>query len=193
MRLGCPVERLLTRDGRIVGVAGADGWSGSFDAVASNADVVHTYRDLLSHEPLARLPERRLLRKRYSMSLFVIYFGTRCAYPDVAHHSILFGPRYRELLRDIFDRGTLADDFSLYLHAPDPDRSVPGAAGLRELLRPVTRCPTSARRRSTGASIGSTSTAIASSSTSIEPLPSGPPRPPGDDAHLHAGRLPARR
>jgi phytoene desaturase len=52
------------------------------------------------------------------MSLFVWYFGTRRQYPDVAHHTILLGPRYRELLKDIFDRKILADDFSLYLHRP---------------------------------------------------------------------------
>ena len=52
------------------------------------------------------------------MSLFVIYFGTRRRYPQLAHHDILFGPRYKELLRDIFEGPGLADDFSLYLHAP---------------------------------------------------------------------------
>lgn len=139
LRLGCPVDRLLTNNGRVVGVAAKDGWSENFDAVASNADVVHTYRDLLREEPLARTPKRRLLRKRYSMSLFVIYFGTRRTYPDVAHHSILFGPRYRELLRDIFDRGHLADDFSLYLHAPtrtDPSLAPPGCEAFY-VLSPV--------------------------------------------------------
>ena len=139
LRLGCPVERVDTRGGRVVGVTAKDGWTGRFDAVASNADVVHTYRDLLRDESLARAPERRLLRKRYSMSLFVIYFGTRRTYPDVAHHSILFGPRYRELLRDIFDRGPLADDFSLYLHAPtrtDPSLAPPGCEAFY-VLSPV--------------------------------------------------------
>ena len=52
------------------------------------------------------------------MSLFVIYFGTRRRYPGIAHHTVLFGPRYRELLREIFHGPALPDDFSLYLHAP---------------------------------------------------------------------------
>jgi phytoene desaturase len=52
------------------------------------------------------------------MSLFVWYFGTSRCYPQVPHHTILVGPRYRELLRDIFDRKILAQDFSLYLHRP---------------------------------------------------------------------------
>ena len=54
----------------------------------------------------------------YSMGLFIWYFGTRRRYPEVAHHTILVGPRYRELVRDIFDRKVLAEDFSLHLHRP---------------------------------------------------------------------------
>jgi phytoene desaturase len=118
LRLDCPVEEIRTRDGRVVGLAAADGWSGEFDAVASNGDVVHTYRDLLRNEPRARGATARLLGKRYSMSLFVVYFGTRRRHTDLAHHDILFGPRYKELLDDIFNGPELADDFSLYLHAP---------------------------------------------------------------------------
>jgi phytoene desaturase len=118
VRLDCPVEEIRTRDGRVVGLTAADGWSGEFDAVASNGDVVHTYRDLLKNEPLARARAARLLGKRYSMSLFVVYFGTRRRHTQLAHHDILFGPRYKELLDDIFNGPELADDFSLYLHAP---------------------------------------------------------------------------
>jgi phytoene desaturase len=118
LRLDCPVEEIRTRDGRVIGLAAADGWSGEFDAVASNGDVVHTYRDLLRNEPLARPALSRLLGKRYSMSLFVVYFGTRRRHTHIAHHDILFGPRYKELLDDIFDGPDLPGDFSLYLHAP---------------------------------------------------------------------------
>jgi len=52
------------------------------------------------------------------MSLFVAYFGTKKLYPDLAHHTILMGPRYQGLLNDIFSKKVLSDDFSLYLHAP---------------------------------------------------------------------------
>jgi len=118
VRLNCPVEEIRTRNGRVVGLRAADGWSADFDAVASNADVVHTYRDLLRHEPAAAAKASRLLRRRYSMSLFVLYFGVRRRHTQLAHHDILFGPRYRELIRDIFEGPVLAEDFSLYLHAP---------------------------------------------------------------------------
>ena len=52
------------------------------------------------------------------MSLFVAYFGAEGNWKDTAHHTILLGPRYKELLHDIFRKKVLADDFSLYLHRP---------------------------------------------------------------------------
>jgi len=118
LRLGCEIDTIETRGGRVAGLVAKDGWRAPFDAVASNGDVVHTYAQLLRHEALAARAARRLERMRYSMSLFLIYFGTRRRHPHLAHHNVLFGPRYRELLDDIFERGVLADDFSLYLHAP---------------------------------------------------------------------------
>ncbi len=99
------------------------------DVVVSNADSAWTYRHLLASQHRRRWTDRRIERARYSMSLFVWYFGTRRQYPDVAHHTILLGPRYRELLQDIFKRHQLAEDFSLYLHRPtatDPTLAPPG-------------------------------------------------------------------
>jgi phytoene desaturase len=139
LRLGSPVERIRTANGRVTGIEAADGYSAEVDAVASNADVVHTYGDLLADEPLAQTTAARLRRRRFSMSLFVIYFGVKRRHPSLAHHSVLFGPRYRQLLQDIFVRGTLAEDFSLYLHAPtvtDPDIAPEGCEAFY-VLSPV--------------------------------------------------------
>ena len=88
------------------------------DAVVFNGDVVRCYRDLVSPRVRGANTERRLRRYRHGMSLFVLYFGTNRRYEHVAHHEILLGPRYRELLDDVFNKGVLADDFSLYLHRP---------------------------------------------------------------------------
>jgi phytoene desaturase len=109
------------------------------DIVVSNADAAWTYQQLLPPANRTRWTDRRLERARYSMGLFVWYFGTDRTYPDVAHHTILLGPRYRELLRDIFDRKHLADDFSLYLHRPtatDPSLAPAGCDGFY-VLSPV--------------------------------------------------------
>jgi phytoene desaturase len=102
-----------------------------FDLVVSNADVHHTYASLYRDEPAAKAMQRKLERLDWSMSLFVLYFGTNRVYDDVAHHTVIFGPRYRELLNDIFNGPTLPDDFSLYLHAPtvtDPSLAPPGCS-----------------------------------------------------------------
>ncbi len=105
---------------------------GSFipaNAVISNADVATTYLRLVPQEYRRRNSDARIKRLRYSMSLFVLYFGTNRTYDTIAHHEILMGPRYKELLEDIFTRKVLADDFSLYLHRPtatDPSLAPPG-------------------------------------------------------------------
>ncbi len=136
VRLGCPVQEIRVRNSRATEVATADGRSVVVDAVASNADVVHTYASLLAGTERGQVMARRLTRKRFSNSLFVVYFGLKRQYPEIAHHTVLFGPRYRELLSDIFDRGILPEDFSLYLHNPsrtDPSLAPPGQAGFYAL------------------------------------------------------------
>jgi phytoene desaturase len=128
IRLNTEVGRINSAEGSVKGVATEKG-NEAFDLVVSNADVVHTYDRLLQHEADVATTRRRLHRMDYSMSLFLIYFGTRRQYPNLLHHNIMFGPRYRELLKDIFSRGKLAQDFSLYLHRPtqsDPSLAPPG-------------------------------------------------------------------
>ena len=112
------VREIVVKDGAACGVRLASGQTIDADIVVSNADSAWTYRHLLPTSVRSRWTDRRIERARYSMSLFVWYFGTRRQYRDVPHHTILLGPRYKELLADIFERKTLADDFSLYLHRP---------------------------------------------------------------------------
>lgn len=87
-------------------------------AVVSNADIAWTYLNLIPKNFRRKYTDEKIKRMTYSMSLFVIYFGTNRKYENMAHHEILMGARYRELLGDIFDRKILAEDFSLYLHRP---------------------------------------------------------------------------
>ncbi len=129
IRCGATVAAITTSGRTATGVRLADGETIAADIVVSNACSAHTYRSLVPAASRRRWTDRRIERGRYSMSLFVWYFGTRRQYPDVAHHTILLGPRYRELLADIFRRKVLADDFSLYLHRPtatDPSLAPPG-------------------------------------------------------------------
>jgi phytoene desaturase len=131
VRLGIEVDEIVTGDGRVRGVRLSGGEAIPADVVVSNADPGQTYGRLLGGRR-KRWSAGRLGRQRWSMGLFVWYFGTRGTrgmWPDVGHHTILNGPRYRELVQDIFVRGQLAEDFSLYLHRPtvtDPSAAPAG-------------------------------------------------------------------
>jgi len=118
LRCGTEVREILVSGGTARGVRLLSGEEIPADIVVSNADSAWTYRNLVPAAERRRWTDRRLARARYSMSLFIWYFGVRRRYPDVPHHTILVGPRYRGLVDDIFERKRLADDFSLYLHRP---------------------------------------------------------------------------
>jgi phytoene desaturase len=118
VRCHAEVAEITVAGGAATGVRLRTGETIEADIVVSNACSAWTYRHLLPGVTRRRWTDRRIERARYSMGLFVWYFGTRRQYADVAHHTILLGPRYRDLLRDIFKRKILADDFSMYLHRP---------------------------------------------------------------------------
>ena len=118
---GAEVDEILAKNGRAAGVQLSDGRVLAAPVVVSNADAGHTYDHLLRNLPRRRWTTPRLKRARWSMGLFVWYFGTKGTkdlWPDVGHHSIVVGPRYRDHIKDIFIRGRLADDMSLYVHRP---------------------------------------------------------------------------
>jgi len=118
LRLNARVEKISVQNGAVRGVELASGEELTAPLVVSNGDIANTYRKLIAPEHRRKWTDRRLEKMRYSMSLFLIYFGTNRTYPELAHHSIVLTERYEELLTDIFKRKILAKDFSLYLHAP---------------------------------------------------------------------------
>jgi len=128
LRYGETVSGIAVEGGTATGVTLAGGAAIPADVIVSNTDPLHLYGHMLppgSASPLARLK----LKSRKSMGLYVLYFGTDRTYPDVAHHTIWLGARYRELLHDIFRKKILPDDFSLYVHRPtatDPSFAPPG-------------------------------------------------------------------
>lgn len=118
VRMNDPVTRIHTVGSRATEVETASGWKQRFDAVASNGDLMHSYRDLLGDTKRGKSYARSLSRKSFSPSLFVVHFGIEGTWPGIPHHMILFGPRYKGLLEDIYDHGVLPEDFSIYLHHP---------------------------------------------------------------------------
>ncbi|RST31480.1 phytoene desaturase [Sphingomonas ginkgonis] len=130
LRLDDPAVAIEVTGERARAVRTRSGWRGEADMVASNGDVVHSY-GLIEGSRRGPARVKALRRKRYSPSLFVLHFGLDGTFPDIPHHSILFGPRYQGLLGDIYDRGRIAPDPSLYLHHPtatDPTMAPPGCS-----------------------------------------------------------------
>ncbi len=129
LHYGQEVDEILISDGRATGVRMASGRERSAEIVVAGGDAAWTYGHLLRNHRRRRWTDAKLARSRYSMSLFVWYFGTDRRWDDLAHHTIVMGPRYDGLVRDIFRTGRLADDMSIYLHRPtatDPSVAPPG-------------------------------------------------------------------
>lgn len=141
LHLNTEVKEINIEGRKVTGITLANGEIREAGSVVSNADVAFTYKNMISVRHRKKYTDRKIKKTRYSMSLFVIYFGTKIKYEDanLKHHNIILGPRYKELLDDIFTRKQLANDFSLYLHMPtQTDPSVaPGGCGSFYVLSPV--------------------------------------------------------
>ena len=139
VRFNTPAEEIVVEQGHVAGVRTAGGTLHRADVVVSNADPTFTYGQLIASRHRPRHGNHRLRRVRQSMGLFVGYFGAQRTWPELSHHTILLGPRYEGLLDDIFRKRVLADDFSLYLHAPtrtDASLAPPGCENFY-VLSPV--------------------------------------------------------
>ncbi len=139
VRCNTPVVKIRVEGKRATGVELANGEFMAADIVVSNADSAWTYKHLIEPQHRRVWTDRKIDKGRYSMGLFVWYFGTSRQYHDIPHHMMVLGPRYKELLTDIFKRHKLADDFSLYLHRPtatDPSLA-PAGCDTFYVLAPV--------------------------------------------------------
>ena len=137
VRLHDPVVKIHTVGTTVREVETQSGYRQKFDAVASNADIMHSYKDLLAGTKRGEKQAASLSAKRFSPSLFVVHFALEGSWPGIPHHMILFGPRYKGLLEDIYDHGVLPSDFSIYLHHPtvtDPSMAPPGKSTFYALV-----------------------------------------------------------
>ncbi len=132
LRMETEVDEILVKNRRARGVKLASGEVLTADIVVSNADAGFTYDHLLRNQKRKRWTPKKLKSRRWSMGLYVWYFGTkgtRDMWKDVGHHTILNGPRYRGLVQDIFKKGAVPEDYSLYVHRPtvtDPSAAPEG-------------------------------------------------------------------
>jgi phytoene desaturase len=116
--LDTTVDQITVDNGRATGVVLQDGRELTADLVVSNMDPVHVYRNMLPARQVSAVAKVRSKASKLSMGLYVLYFGATKTWPDVAHHTVWFGKRYKSLLDDIFKNKKLSDDFSLYVHRP---------------------------------------------------------------------------
>jgi phytoene desaturase len=139
IRLNTPIASIEVEEGRAAAAHTESGERIAADLVVANADPSMVYTKMIDKKHRRKHTDRSIARKKQSMSLFVTYFGAKKVWKDLAHHTIILGPRYKALLNDIFDKKILADDFSLYLHAPtvtDPSLAPAGHTGFY-VLSPV--------------------------------------------------------
>ena len=130
------VEQIVVENRRAKGVI-ANGQFYEADGVISNADLVHTYGELIKSEHRRKWSDKRLRKTQYSMSAFLIYLGVRKKYPQLKHHTLILSERYKGLIDDIFDNKVLPDDFSMYLHIPsqtDPTMAPEGCESMYVLI-----------------------------------------------------------
>ncbi len=130
------VQQIKVENGRVKGVMVRDKFYPA-DAVVSNADFAHTYGQLIKPEHRRKWSNRRLAKINYSMSAYLLYLGVKKNYPKLLHHTLILSQRYKELVKDVFDRKILPDDFSMYLHVPtrtDPSMAPPGCESMYVLI-----------------------------------------------------------
>jgi phytoene desaturase len=132
-----PVLHIHTLGDRASEVECVSGWRQRFDAVASSADMLHTYRDLLCSNTRGPVMARQLVRRKFSPSRFTVHFGLEGSWPGIPHNTVLLAQRYKGLIKDIFDHGLLPRDFIVFLQHPsvtDPSLAPPGKSTFRATI-----------------------------------------------------------
>ncbi len=133
---GTAVDEILIENGRAAGVR-TNGTTLKADGVVSNADIPVVYKNLVHSRWRRKWNDRAVDKLRISMSCFLLYLGVKKQFPQLKHHTLILGSSYRELVRDIFDRKILSEDFSMYLHAPtktDSSMAPPGCESVYVLV-----------------------------------------------------------
>jgi phytoene desaturase len=130
------IQKITVENGKTTGVL-VNNTFFEADGVISNADVSHTYKNLIDSKYRKKWNDKKVDKAKYSMSAFLLYLGVKKQYPELLHHTLILSERYKALISDIFDRKILPDDFSMYLHAPtrtDPNMAPDGAESMYILI-----------------------------------------------------------
>lgn len=136
IRTNAEVQEIVVEHGKASGVRVGREFIAA-DAIVSNGDVPWVYKHLVKPQFRRKWTDRAVDRLHIAMSCFLLYIGTRKQYPQLKHHTLILSERYEELVKDIFDRKVLSDDFSMYLHVPtrsDPSMAPPGCESMYVLI-----------------------------------------------------------
>lgn len=136
IHLSSPVDEIIINAGKACGIR-AKGENHEADLVISNADVTHTYTQLIDEKVKKKWNKSKLKNVKYSMGTYILYLGVKKKYPQLLHHTLILSPRYKELIADIFDNKVLPEDFSAYLHVPtktDPSMAPEGSESIYVLI-----------------------------------------------------------
>jgi phytoene desaturase len=136
VHVNSPAREIVVENGVTTGVRTDSGFFPA-DAVISNADFAHTYKDLVNPDHRSKWTDKKVKNVDYSMSAYLLYLGVKKQYPKLEHHTLILSERYKELVTDIFDRKILPDDFSMYLHVPtrtDPSMAPEGCESMYVLI-----------------------------------------------------------
>lgn len=134
-RMGTPVREVLMRGKRAIGVRTDDG-AQPYDAVVVNADFAEAMRGLVPEPARPSWSDRRIARKKFSCSAFMLYLGLRGTQDAVGHHTIYLSEDYRRNVADI-EAGRAPGDPSFYVQnacVTDPALAPPGHSTLYVLV-----------------------------------------------------------
>ena len=137
--LGEPVDEVLMERGHAVGVR-TPKHRLQADSVIINADFAAAMQRMVPDQHRNRWTDKRIAKKRFSCSTFMMYLGIDGRFDDVSHHTIYLSKNYRQNLRDIEELHQLSDDPSFYVQnasVTDPTLAPNGQSTLYVLL-PVT-------------------------------------------------------
>ena len=139
IHLGEQVEEILFEGKKAVGVRTEQG-EHHCDALVINADFARAMNKLVPDHLRRRWTDRKLARKKYSCSTFMMYLGIDGCYDDIAHHTIYMAKDYQRNLQEIEKQHILSADPSFYVQnasVTDPTLAPDGQSTLY-VLAPVT-------------------------------------------------------
>ncbi len=139
VRLGQDVKEVLFEGRKAVGVRTEQGELRA-DAMVINADFARAMTRLVPDRLRKKWTDKKLAKKKFSCSTYMLYLGIEGTFDDQAHHTIYMSRDYRQNLHDIEQGHVLSDDPSVYVqNACVTDRSLaPQGMSTLYVLSPVT-------------------------------------------------------